>query len=81
MLLDKFNREHHHTEDEVRFVVDGHGIFTICGRSGRYFDVGVGPGDLIAVPAWTRHWFTLAEDRRIKCIRLFQDPAGWAAIY
>ena len=81
MLLDKFNREHHHTEDEVRFVVDGHGIFTIRGRSGRYFEVGVGPGDLITVPAGTRHWFTLAEDRRIKCIRLFQDPSGWAAIY
>jgi 1,2-dihydroxy-3-keto-5-methylthiopentene dioxygenase len=81
ILLGKFSREHHHTEDEVRFVVDGHGIFTIRGRSGRYFEVTVGPGDLITVPAGTRHWFTLAEDRRIKCIRLFQDPSGWAAIY
>ncbi|HWQ70148.1 MAG TPA: acireductone dioxygenase, partial [Patescibacteria group bacterium] len=56
-------------------------IFTIRGRSGQYFDVMVGPGDLITVPAGTRHWFALAEDRRIKCIRLFQDPSGWAAIY
>lgn len=80
-LLGKFSREHHHSEDEVRFVVDGHGIFTICGRSGQYFDVMVGPGDLITVPAGTRHWFTLVDDRRIKCIRLFQDPSGWAAIY
>ncbi|MBZ0159288.1 MAG: cupin domain-containing protein [bacterium] len=81
VLLGKFSREHHHSEDEVRFVVDGHGVFTIRERSGPYFDVMVGPGDLITVPAGTRHWFTLAEDRRIKCIRLFQDPAGWAAIY
>ncbi len=80
-LLGKFSREHHHSEDEVRFVVDGHGIFTIRGRSGRYVELTVGPGDLITVPAGTRHWFTLAEDRRIKCIRLFQDPSGWAAIY
>lgn len=80
-LLGKFSREHHHSEDEVRFVVDGHGIFTIRGRSGRYVEITVGPGDLITVPAGTRHWFTLAEDRRIKCIRLFQDPSGWAAIY
>jgi 1,2-dihydroxy-3-keto-5-methylthiopentene dioxygenase len=80
-LLGKFSREHHHSEDEVRFVVDGHGIFTIQGRSGRYIELTVGPGDLITVPVGTRHWFTLAEDRRIKCIRLFQDPAGWAAIY
>jgi 1,2-dihydroxy-3-keto-5-methylthiopentene dioxygenase len=81
MLLGKFSQEHHHSEDEVRFVVDGHGIFTIRGRSGRYIELTVGPGDLITVPAGTRHWFTLAEDRRIKCIRLFQDPSGWAAIY
>jgi 1,2-dihydroxy-3-keto-5-methylthiopentene dioxygenase len=80
-LLGKFSREHHHSEDEVRFVVDGHGIFTIRGRCGRYIELTVGPGDLIAVPAGTRHRFTLTEDRRIKCIRLFQDPAGWAAIY
>lgn len=80
-LLGKFSREHHHGEDEVRFVVDGHGIFTIRGRSGRYIELTVGPGDLITVPAGTRHWFTLAEDRRITCIRLFQDPSGWAAIY
>lgn len=80
-LLGKFSREHHHSEDEVRFVVDGHGIFIIRGRSGRCIELTVGPGDLITVPAGTRHWFTLAEDRRIKCIRLFQDPSGWAAIY
>lgn len=80
-VLDNFRREHHHSEDEVRFVVDGHGIFAIRGKSGRYFDVEVGPGDLINVPAGTRHWFTLAADSRIKCIRLFQDPSGWAAIY
>jgi 1,2-dihydroxy-3-keto-5-methylthiopentene dioxygenase len=80
-LLDKFSREHHHSEDEVRFVVDGHGIFTIRGQDGHYFDVSVGPGDLLTVPAGARHQFILAEDRRIKCIRLFQDPSGWAAIY
>ena len=80
-ILGKFSREHHHSEDEVRFVVEGHGIFTILGQDGHYFDVRVDPGDLITVPAGTRHWFTLAEDRRIKCIRLFQDPSGWAAIY
>ncbi|PWB79810.1 MAG: acireductone dioxygenase [Candidatus Methylomirabilota bacterium] len=80
-LLEKFKCEHHHSEDEVRFVVDGHGVFTVRGRRGRDIELTVGPGDLITVPAGTRHWFTLAEDRRIKCIRLFQDPTGWAAIY
>ncbi|MBN6187906.1 cupin domain-containing protein [Aneurinibacillus sp. BA2021] len=80
-LLDKFKEEHHHTDDEVRFCVDGHGIFTLKGTDGRYFDVVMEPGDLISVPAYTRHWFTLCEDRKIKCIRIFVTPAGWEAIY
>lgn len=80
-LLDMFKKEHHHTDDEVRFVVDGHGVFTIKGKDGRYFDTVVEEGDLIVVPAYTRHWFTLAEDNKIKCIRIFKTPEGWVAIY
>jgi 1,2-dihydroxy-3-keto-5-methylthiopentene dioxygenase len=41
----------------------------------------VEPGDMIRVPDGTRHWFTLREDRRIRAIRLFQDPAGWTPHY
>lgn len=80
-LLAKFQEEHHHTDDEVRFCVDGHGIFAIKGTNGRYFDVELEPGDLISVPAYHRHYFTLMEDRKIKAIRLFITPAGWQAIY
>ncbi|MGX1451877.1 cupin superfamily acireductone dioxygenase involved in methionine salvage, partial [Cytobacillus horneckiae] len=25
-LLKNFQREHHHTDDEVRFIVSGHGV-------------------------------------------------------
>ncbi|MBO8163312.1 MAG: cupin domain-containing protein [Brevibacillus sp.] len=80
-LLVKFKDEHHHTDDEVRFCVDGHGIFAIKGKDGRYFDVELEPGDLISVPAYFRHYFTLMDDRKIKAIRLFITPAGWQAIY
>jgi 1,2-dihydroxy-3-keto-5-methylthiopentene dioxygenase len=79
-LLRKFRREHHHTDDEVRFVLDGSGVFTIR-RNGSIFDVTLQAGDLLVVPAYTRHSFELTEDRRIKCIRVFKDPAGWAAVY
>ncbi|UFJ39756.1 cupin domain-containing protein [Brevibacillus humidisoli] len=80
-LLEKFKDEHHHTDDEVRFCVDGHGIFAIKGKDGRYFDVELEPGDLISVPSYYRHYFTLMDDRKIKAIRLFITPAGWQAIY
>lgn len=79
-ILGKFRREHHHTDDEVRFVVDGSGIFTIR-KNGLIFDVTVQAGDLLVVPAYTRHWFDLTLERKIKCIRIFKDPAGWVAIY
>jgi len=80
-LLDKFNKEHHHTDDECRFCVDGHGIFAIKGKDGRYYDVEMEPGDLISVPSYYRHYFELMDDRKIKAIRLFVTPAGWEAIY
>jgi 1,2-dihydroxy-3-keto-5-methylthiopentene dioxygenase len=79
-ILAPFRREHHHTDDEVRCVVDGSGLFTVC-RGRLVFDVTVRPGDLIMIPAFTRHWFSLTPERKITCIRVFKDPAGWAAIY
>ena len=79
-MLAKFRREHHHTEDEVRFVVDGSGVFTIR-RNDLIFDVTVAAGDLLVVPAYTRHWFDLTIERKVKCIRIFKDSAGWVSIY
>src|SRR5207249_5009677 len=38
-------------------------------------------GDLIRVPRGTWHWFDLCADRRIRAIRLFQDPVGWTPHY
>ena len=33
-MLDKFNREHWHDEDEVRFVIQGRGLFHIRPKDG-----------------------------------------------
>lgn len=77
----KFDKEHTHSEDEVRFVVAGRGVFAVRGADGELYDVELHPGDLLAVPEGTRHYFTLCEDKTIQCIRLFTDPAGWVAEY
>ncbi|MCL4520156.1 MAG: cupin domain-containing protein [Firmicutes bacterium] len=79
-LLVNFQREHHHLEDEVRFILAGEGVFTLT-RDGDTFSVLVTPGDLISVPAKTRHWFTLTHRLNVKAIRLFQTEGGWQAIY
>lgn len=79
-LLKNFNREHHHTDDEVRFIVSGHGTFVIEGSEG-FFHVNLNPGDLISVPPNVRHYFTLAEDRKVVAVRLFVTTEGWVPIY
>jgi 1,2-dihydroxy-3-keto-5-methylthiopentene dioxygenase len=80
-MLAKFNREHWHDEDEVRFIIAGHGLFHIHSSSGAVLAIEVEAGDLIRVPRGTLHWFNLCSDRRIRTIRLFQDTAGWTPHY
>ena len=80
-MLAKFNREHWHDEDEVRFIIAGHGLFHIHTTGGTVLGIEVEPGDLIRVPRGTLHWFNLCSDRRIRAIRLFQDTAGWTPHY
>jgi 1,2-dihydroxy-3-keto-5-methylthiopentene dioxygenase len=80
-MLAKFNREHWHSEDEVRFIVEGRGIFHVHPPEGMVAAIEVEAGDLIRVPAGTWHWFNLCADRRIRAIRLFRDPGGWIPEY
>lgn len=80
-MLAKFDKEHLHTEDEVRFTVEGSGVFHINPESAPVFSVTVESGDLISVPKGTHHWFNLCTDKRIRCIRLFEDKTGWTPHY
>ena len=80
-ILSKFVKEHHHTDDEVRFTIHGKGIFGINPLTEPPFEIYVEPGDLLLVPEYTRHWFDLTEEKTIKCIRVFKDNPKWEAIY
>ncbi|MBK9173372.1 MAG: cupin domain-containing protein [Chloracidobacterium sp.] len=80
-MLDKFNKEHWHEEDEVRFIVKGHGLFHIAPEGGDVVSIEMEAGDLIRVPRGTRHWFNLCGDRTVRAIRLFQDASGWTPHY
>lgn len=81
VMLNKFNKEHTHTEDEVRFILQGRGVFHINPGNKPVFAIEVWAGDMISVPMGTRHWFDLCTDRRIRAIRLFQDTSGWTPHY
>jgi len=80
-MIAKFNKEHTHSEDEVRFIIKGSGIFHIHPKSGPVFAVQTDSGDLINLPAGTTHWFDFCSDKEIKAIRLFKDKSGWTPTY
>lgn len=79
-LRNKFLSEHTHTDYEVRFFIEGQGVFYLH-HDAMVYVVCCTRGDLISVPANTRHWFDMGEAPDFKCIRLFTTPEGWVADY
>jgi 1,2-dihydroxy-3-keto-5-methylthiopentene dioxygenase len=79
-LRTKFLSEHRHSEDEVRYFVDGEGLFTLR-QDENVYAVLCTAGDLISVPAGMRHWFDMGAAPGFTVIRLYVDPAGWVAHY
>lgn len=79
-VLKKFEQVHTHTEDEVRAITAGRGIFIIKGSDDvGYFDVELEAGDVISVPEHKPHFFTLMDNRQIVAVRLFIETEGWIA--
>lgn len=74
----KFLDEHTHSEDEVRFFVDGAGQFTLHIED-KVYEVLCTAGDLMSVPAGTRHWFDMGPNPLFKVIRVFNNQEGWVA--
>ncbi len=80
-LCQKFVGEHLHTDDEVRFVLAGSGVFEIRSLDDRWMKVTVEPQDFISVPANRYHRFYLTDEKKIQCVRLFKDQSGWTPLY
>ncbi len=76
----KFLAEHRHAEDEVRFFVEGAGVFYLR-LAGEVIALRCERGDLLSVPAGTRHWFDMGTRPSFCAIRLFGNPDGWVAAF
>lgn len=72
----KFLNEHTHNEDEVRFFVEGAGIFYLR-VNGKVYMTLCERGDLISVPAGVTHWFDMGPEPDITAIRFFDNKEGW----
>lgn len=75
-MREKFRDEHTHAQDEVRFFASGSGVFYL--RLGQHvYCIGCCAGDLLSVPAGTRHWFDMGARPRFVAIRFFRSADGW----
>jgi 1,2-dihydroxy-3-keto-5-methylthiopentene dioxygenase len=82
LIRNKFLAEHTHAEDEIRFFVDGEGLFFFHLKDrGEVFRLLCEKGDFISVPQGVNHWFDLAPNYFVKAIRIFQTKEGWIANY
>lgn len=84
-LRGKFLKEHTHSEDEVRFFVDGEGLFWFHLKDEADKDLILNvlcqKGDFMSVPKGYKHWFDLAPKYHVKAIRIFTNVEGWVANY
>jgi 1,2-dihydroxy-3-keto-5-methylthiopentene dioxygenase len=80
-MLEKFSRPHTHADDEVRYIIDGEGVFGFVCPDGTQMELTIQPEEYINVPAGTEHWFYLTSQRRIKAVRYFVDTLGWTPDY
>lgn len=75
-IREKFLNEHTHSEDEVRFFVEGSGMFYLRVND-RVHMVLCEAGDLISVPYGITHWFDMSDSPHITAIRFFENTEGW----
>jgi 1,2-dihydroxy-3-keto-5-methylthiopentene dioxygenase len=80
-LLGKFERCHTHADDEVRYIIDGEGVFGFVFPDGSQAELTIQPEEYINVPANSEHWFHLTASKRVKAVRYFTSTAGWVPEY
>jgi len=72
-----FFAEHIHTDDEVRFFIEGSGYFDVRDQVDRWIRIHCTAGDLIILPAGIYHRFRNDESEFAKVMRLFVGDPVW----
>jgi len=81
VLLEKFALCHTHADDEVRYIIDGEGVFGFVFPDASQGELTVQAGEYINVPKFTEHWFHLSDSNKVKAVRYFTNTEGWSPIY
>jgi 1,2-dihydroxy-3-keto-5-methylthiopentene dioxygenase len=77
VMRKKFLQKHTHRDDEARYFGEGSGLFYIRKQNSTVQLLLCEKGELINLPAGTRHWFDMGSQPYFKAVRVFFDHDGW----
>jgi 1,2-dihydroxy-3-keto-5-methylthiopentene dioxygenase len=73
--------EHLHLSQEVRFFLEGEGVYDVRARDERWIRVWVGPGDVLVIPEKRYHRFLPGTQTAIRYFQIYAERGGLTPLY